>query len=784
VSGRFESLLAPIVGHLGAGRNLIVAAPPGEGKTTLVPPALAEAFPGRVLVLEPRRIAARAAAQRVARVRGEAIGGSVGYQVRFESAVGLRTRLVYMTEGLLVRRLLDDPLLRGVSVVVADEFHERHLESDLALALLRRLQRRERPDLRLVVMSATLEAAPVAAYLAPCPVVEHEGRRFDLDISYTPHSAAPLEEQVAEAAERLVSGGVDGDILAFLPGAREIRRAGRALAGLAARAGLAVAQMHGDLSLEEQARVLEPAAQRRLILSTNVAESSLTIPGVTAVIDSGLARMASFSPWTGLPALVVKRIGQAAARQRAGRAGRTRPGRVIRLYSEDDLARRPERDPPEILRAELSEATLLLDSLGVAGWRDLDPLDPPTAAQVAAAEELLGRLGARGELGRRMARLPLHPRLARLLLEAEARGAGEDGCAVAALLAAGARLPAETHQTGASDLLWLLDADWSGEARRLHDQIRRLARPKRGAARDEGGLLRAVLAAFPDRVARRREGDELLLAAGGAARLAPASVVRQARFLVAVDVEDRPDRGLPLVRLASAIEPEWLLDLFPDRVVERTFLEWNRAAERVESVQALCFDALTIEESRGGAAGGEAAAAMLAERALEAGVERFADVSGFLARARFAGARLEAAELDEALRALCAGRRSFAELEEAARGGGLVRALERRLPAGLLERAAPEFVRLASGRRVRVHYEEGQPPWIASRLQDFFGMRESPRVGDPPVPVVVRLLAPNQRPVQTTVDLAGFWQRLYPQVRRELVRRYPKHAWPEDPGRK
>jgi len=781
---RFQSLVPRIVDGLRSVRNLVVVAPPGAGKTTLVPPALLDAFPGSVLVLEPRRIAARAAAQRVARVRGEALGATVGYQVRFESAASRQTRLFYITEGLLIRRLMDDPELRRVSAVVLDEFHERHLDTDLSLALLRRLQRTARPDLRLVVMSATLDAGPIAGYLAPCATVQSEGRLFDLEISHTPHSAQPLEQQVAEAVARLVAGGIDGDILVFLPGAREIRRAERACSELAGRAGLCIMQMHGDLSLEEQARVLEPAGRPKLILSTNVAESSLTIEGVTAVIDSGLARTASSSPWTGLPALAVKRIGQASARQRAGRAGRTRPGRVIRLYSEDDYARRPERDVPEILRAELSQATLALRSLGVERWLDLELLESPGEAQIVAAEDLLARLGAVGELGRRMARFPLHPRLSRLLLEAEARGAGDDGCAVAALLSAGARLPEETHHSGRSDLLWLLDSEWRGDVKRLYEQIRRIARPKSKGARDESALLMAVLAAFPDRVARRRQGSELLLAAGGSVELASSSVVRDARFLVAVDVEDRPDQRLPVVRLASAVEPEWLLDLFPDRVSERTSVEWNRAAERVEAVSALYFESLTIEESRSGAVDSEAAAALLAERAIEAGLDRFADPGEFLARAQFAGAPLGPPDVSEALRSLCKGLRSFAELEAAARGGGLVRALERRLPPGLLDKLAPEFVRLPAGRRVRVHYQTGQPPWIASRLQDFFGMRESPRVGDGSVPLVVRLLAPNQRPVQTTTDLAGFWQRLYPQVRRELMRRYPKHAWPEDPNRK
>jgi ATP-dependent helicase HrpB len=391
-----------------------------------------------------------------------------------------------------------------------------------------------------------------------------------------------------------------------------------------------------------------------------------------------------------------------------------------------------------------------------------------------------------------MAGLPLHPRLARLVFEADRRGAGEDGCALAALLSAGERLPVETAHAGPSDLLLLLDSRFEPGTRKLFQQIRRVARVSRRGRGDEQALLTALLAAFPDRVCRRRQGNELLVCSGGSALLSSASVVRNTQFLVAVDIEERSERGLPLVRLASGIEPEWLLDLYPDRVRERSALEWNRATERVEKVSALLYDELVIEESRGAPAPDEATEQLLGERALEAGLGRFADpeeVQQFLARVAFAAEHsslppLTDRDVQAALVSLCAGLRSFAELEKAARAGGLVRALERRLSPGglrLLSESAPARLRLPSGRFVRVRYAPGQTPWIAAKLQEFFGLAETPRLGGGQVPVVVHLLAPNNRPVQMTTDLAGFWQRLYPQVRRELSRRYPRHAWPEKP---
>jgi ATP-dependent helicase HrpB len=768
-----DSLLPEIAAHLGKYHNLVLEAPAGAGKTTRVPPALLDLTDREVLVLEPRRLAARLAARFVASELRERVGETVGYQVRFEDVSGPRTRLRFLTEGVLTRRLLSDPRLDRVGAVVLDEFHERHLEGDLALALLRRLQQTARPDLRIVVMSATLDAAPIASYLGGARVLRSEGRQHPLEIEYTPHSAAPVEELVAGALERLRTTA--GHILVFLPGAYEIRRAQTACAGIARSEGWLLLPLHGDQPPEEQDRAVAPSDQRKVILSTNVAESSITIEDVGAVIDSGLARVASHSPWSGLPTLQVARISQASANQRAGRAGRTRAGCAIRLYPLDDFVRRPAQDLPEIARADLAPMLLLLRAMGNP---EVEWLDAPPAAAMEHATALLGRLAPDEAIAREMARYPLHPRLARLIVEARREGVAEDGCTVAALLSAGERLPARPDHATRSDLLVLLESHWEPRTAQVVRQIRRMVDAPRQRGRDEDALLRSVLAAFPDRVARRRQGAELQLAAGGPATLAPSSTVTESEFLVAVEAEDRRDQKSPLVRIASAIEPEWLLDLFPDRVREVSQVEWNRGAGRVEAVNALMFDQIAIQQSRG-AADPEAAAAMLAQKGLEKGLGRGEELDAFLARAKFAG--IEGAPVEEALRSLAMGVRSLAELEAAAREGGLVRAVERQLaPADRrrLDELAPERIRLPGGRQVRVHYEADQPPWIESRLQDFYGMTVTPTVGRG-VPVVVHLLAPNNRPVQMTTDLPGFWTRLYPEIRKQLSRRYPKHKWPE-----
>ena len=741
----------------------------------------------------------------MANQRGESVGETVGYQVRFEEVAGPRTRLRFLTEGVLTRRMLSDPNLARVGCVVLDEFHERHLEGDLALALLRRLQRTGRPDLKIVVMSATLNAAPIAQYLAgkgraALPVLRSAGRQHPLEIEYTPDSAAPLEDQVAAALERLAARGLDGHALVFLPGSFEIRRTQTACARLARRHGWQLLPLYGDQSPEEQDRAVAPCAATKIILSTNVAESSITIEGVASVIDSGLARVASHSPWSGLPALQVARISQASANQRAGRAGRTGPGRAIRLYPLEDFVRRPAQDVPQILREDLAPTALLLEAMNT-DLGSLDWLDAPPAAAIDRARELLRQLGATGGTAREMARYPLHPRLSRLMVEARRRGVARDGCAVAALLSAGERLPATAPHASRSDLLVLMEAEWSPYAARLFRQLGGAGARATGgggerAADHEDALLLSILTAFPDRVARRRQGAELQLASGAAAQQAPNSTVTAEDFLVAVEAEDRKDQKAPLVRLASAIEPAWLLDLFPERLREVSTLEWNRGGERVEAVTSLMFDQIAIETRRT-PPDAEQAGIFLAHKAVEAGLGRFADldeIAAFQSRVQFAAqhgltAPLKAAPLDDAaveraLVRLATGLKSFAELESAARGAGLLREIEQRMPPGtrrLLEEIAPAAIRLPRGRHLPVHYEPNQPPWIASRLQDFFGMRETPTVGRGAVPVVARLLAPNQRPVQMTSDLAGFWQRLYPQVRKELSRRYPKHAWPENP---
>ena len=792
------------------GSRVVLEAPPGAGKTTRVPPALLQVLPGEILVLEPRRLAARTAARRVAGELGERPGETVGYQIRFDDVSSAKTRLRFVTEGILTRRLLGDPELSGVSAVVLDEFHERHLQGDLALALLLRLQR-TRPGLKLVVMSATLDAGPLADHLG-CPVVRSEGRRFDVEIE---HLEKPderrLGDQVGAAVRKLTAPGApSGDVLVFLPGAAEIRFAAEACAEIARHRDLLVLPLHGDLSAEEQDRALARQQRRKIVLATNVAETSVTIDGVTCVVDTGLARVPSHSTWSGLPALQLSPVSRSSAIQRAGRAGRTAPGRALRLYTRHDFEQRPDHHAPEVLRLDLAATVLELRAAG------LDPdalpwLDPPPPQSLQAAHALLRRLsaldaqGAITPLGRACVLLPVHPRLARVAVEARLRGYPREGAQMAAALGEGEVRLRDGNATGPSDVLDLCEPEYlrsaSNRLRQASAQLERALRarggeagagvraqpagPSRPGARDEA-LLLSVLAGFPDRVARRRApgSAEVLLSAGGTAQLSPSSSVREAPLLVAVDAEERRNlgRGRVLVRLASRIEPEWLLDLFPEALREETELVWER--ERVLVRSRLLYDALTLEESlRPPREGEPGVAAMLLSHATfdETALPSLRERAALVARhCPEAGLRPVTGE-DVALAkiALCEGRSTLAEVQ----GADLAAAVLERLGPGAaraLGTLAPGHVTLPGGRRVRVEYVEGQPPAAQSRLQDFFGLARGPAIANGRVPLTLHLLAPNGRAQQVTQDLAGFWERHYPAVRRELMRKYPRHSWPED----
>jgi ATP-dependent helicase HrpB len=779
--------LLPEVVKLFEGNTLaILTAEPGAGKTTRVPVALMEAGFGSVYVLEPRRIAARMAARRVADELGERVGETVGYQVRFEEVGGRDTKLWFVTEGVLTRKLLAGGDLPGVRSVVMDEFHERQLETDLALSLLRDLQTRRR-DLKVLLMSATLAEQQIAEKLGNPPVIKSPGRVYPVAVHYTPQSVEPLEEQVAKAVARALNQ-TKQHVLVFLPGAAEIRRALQACEPVARQNGALTFPLHGELSAEEQDAAGAPTAKRKIIFATNVAESSLTIEGVEAVIDSGLARVLTHSAWSGISRLQVEKVSQSSVIQRSGRAGRTGPGIAIRLFPESDFVRRPAQMEPEIKRADLSGMLLQLAAKRI-DWRSLPWLDAPPEENVRHAEGLLLALGALdAQMGKRMAGLAIHPRLARFVIAAAEMGSLEEACDLAARLSEGrVRLDERTQTSCATDIDAILAGENNAVTRRVQQQLRQAVGSAKVVSHDSHALEKALLLAYPDRVARRRNAT-LLLAGGGSAQLDRASRV-QSEYVVAIEIDDRSDRASPLVRIACDIQPDWLLDFFPDQVETAEEMIWNREAERVEQRNVLRYRQIVIDESRSSPSNAAAAADLLSSKAMELGLERFVDaedLARFLKRANFAAlyAQVEVpGDLTAlALRDMAEGLTSFADLRTAGRNGALIRYMEARLPMRQIEQVAPAFVQLPSGRKAAIEYHDGQAPSVASRLQDFFGMKDSPAVARGAVPLVVHLLAPNKRPVQVTTDLASFWKNLYPQVRRELGRRYPKHSWPETPA--
>jgi ATP-dependent helicase HrpB len=753
-----------------AHRAAVVVAPPGAGKTTRVPPALAE--DGPVIVLQPRRLAARSLARRIASERGWTLGEEAGWHVRFDRKFSKNTRLLVATEGILTARLQSDPLLTGFRTIVVDEFHERSLHADLALALARQAWL-ARGDLRIVVMSATLDAEPVAAFLGDAPVVRVVGRQFPVTVEY----ASGLDPVEAIRGELARDGG---DILAFLPGVPEIGRLARALAGNPALRGARIVQLSGRSSPEEQDQALTPSTTRRVILATNVAETSITVPGVTAVIDSGLHKVPRFDAPLGIDRLEIERISVDSADQRAGRAGRTAPGRAVRLWDPRDVLR-PHREP-EIARVDLAPPVLEVLAWG-GDPASFEWFEAPPPASIVTALELLRLLGAVEDgrvtpLGELLRRLPVSPRLARVLF-----AAGGSSLSVAACTVLSERYsPPGPLRSGSSDVI--ARADRLGAAA---PAIRRAAEEIAGATRrvlderafasvvadarlegedDETIVRRALLAGFPDRLARRRApgSSRVLLASGHGGVLDRQSVVIDGEFLLALDIEagERGPGAEARVRLASRVERDWLPPT--TRRVEHRF---DSATGAVRATEVECVFDLVIAE-RSVPVDAAQAIPLLVDAFVARGVT--ADQAPIAARLRFAGIDVDLRAMAEAA---CVGQTTLPVLTLAASIDHNVRRE--------LARLAPETLPLPSGRSAKLVYRDDGSVVASVKLQELFGLADSPKVGAAATPVVFELLGPNGRPVQTTRDLRSFWDRTYPEVRKELRARYPRHPWPEDP---
>jgi ATP-dependent helicase HrpB len=823
-----DPVLPAIVAALRAHPSAVLRAPTGAGKTTRVPPALLDAGiagTGLVLMLEPRRIAARAAARRIASERGSAVGDEVGFHVRFDKQSSPRTRILVVTEGLVVRMLQDDPFLSHVGAIVFDEFHERSLDTDLALAMARRVQREARPDLRILVMSATIATTDVARWLGDAPIIESEGRSFPVDVTY----ATSEDDRPVHA---LVSGGVvraldrtPGDVLAFLPGVGEIKRAHEELEGPSRKRGVALHDLYGDLPADQQDAVLSRSKQRKVVLATNVAETSITIDGITAVVDSGLARQMRFDPGVGLDRLELVRISRASADQRAGRAGRTAPGTCERLWTERVQRSLDESGEPEVRRVDLAGAVLQLLCFGETDPAAFPWFEPPSASALDAAVTVLRNLGAmdaRGvtDVGRTLARLPAHPRLARLLVEGHARGCASSAALAAAMLQERdpfLRHEARRARVSDSDVvdrviaLEQFERNSStmtpigplnpGAARFVSQSAdalfreteRALGKQRTRTAPPEEALMRALFTAWSDRLAvRRAPGDRRGVMVGGrGVRLADESGVLDHDLFVCVDMDAgrRGERAEALVRQASAVEREWI---DPKLVRTETHVAFDSEKLRVVASKRTLFGDLVLEEVQGALPDGDEVACELA-KAASADLERALslhtpEVASFLARIRSLRAWVPELELpafdDDDLRALlpeiCAGSRSFDEL----RKQDLVAHLRAKLTHAqrtALDRDAPERLQVPSGSWIQLQYEPGRAPVLAARIQELFGLAETPLVARGRIRVVMHLLAPNYRPQQVTDDLKSFWNDAYFEVRNDLKRRYPRHSWPEDP---
>jgi ATP-dependent helicase HrpB len=813
---------------------VVLQAPTGAGKSTIVPLALLdEAFlAGRkILMLEPRRLATRAVAARMAALRGESIGQTIGYRMRLDTRVSRATRIEVVTEGVLTRLLQEDPALEGVGCVIFDEFHERSVQADLGLALCLDARRQLGGTFRLLVMSATLEGERVAQLLGDAAMVQVPGRAFPVSVQYlgrglpllpggidAGRDAQRLAQAIARAAQRALDE-TPGDVLAFLPGVGEIRRTEAALAA-ALPAGVRVLSLFGQMHAAAQDAVLapSPAGTRKLVLATNIAETSLTIPGVTAVIDCGLARRSRFDPVTGMSRLDLERISRAASDQRSGRAGRVAPGVCYRLWGEGAQLSLAAVTTPEILEADLAPVALELARWGASDATSLDWLDAPPAAMLQQAQGLLARLGALDErsrltaLGRDMSRLPVHPRLAAMLLAARALGAVPLAAQLAAVLSERdlLRTGAASSDPDLRSRLELLrgargaDGADRGALERIQRSASALAAalPRLPAAAAHAthtsepvGALLAI--AFPDRIGQRREGAQgrYLLANGRGAAFAHAASLARAPYIVAAALDDR-DREAR-IDLAAPLPREALEQLYAGHITTEESFGWDTREGAVLWRRTRRFEALVLEaQTRPAPEGPETVSAMLAG-VCELGVAALPwdlDARTLQARMQFVRALARSdlpdwpasddlalgATLDQWLPPWLTGITRREHLQRLP----LSEALRARLDPGqrrALETLAPRELKVPSGSQIRIDYLDDNAPCVAVRLQEVFGLEATPRIGGGTVPLTFKLLSPAQRPVQITRDLAGFWRSSYAEVRRDMRGRYPKHAWPENP---
>lgn len=809
-----DACLPALRAALAQSRSAVLQAPPGAGKTTRAPLALLHeswADGRRIVMLEPRRIAARAAAHFMAAQLGERVGETVGYRVRMESRVGPRTRIEVVTEGVLTRLLQDDPALEGVALVIFDEFHERSLQADLGLALCLETQAALREDLRLLVMSATLDAAPVAKLLGDVPLVTSEGRAHPVETRYvageTRHAQGPSATQIVAVVRRALLEE-EGSMLVFLPGVADIKRVARLLGETPLLQGVQVTPLYGELILELQEQAIRPApsGRRKVVLATSIAETSLTIEGVRVVVDGGWSRVPRFDPVSGMTRLETVRVARASAEQRRGRAGRLGPGVCYRLWGEGEQARLVEFNRPEILEADLAPLALDLAQWGVGDPAELTWLDAPPSAAYAQARELLRRLGAldaRGALtahGRDMARLPMHPRLAHMLLRGKTLGAGALACALAALLGERDVIKGARETDVRLRLMALrgeavvgADAAACARVRKIVAQFRRQLNVGEGevASTTDAGLLLAL--AYPDRIGQRRPGGDARyrLVNGRGAFFAEHETLGNEPYICAAELDGATREAR--IFLAAAVSLADIETHFAADIVTRDFVEWDGKSEGVQARRQRRFGEVVLDDAPLPQPDEDAVTAAMIEGIRAMGIDslpwtddlrRWRQRVLFLRRALGddwpdVGDDALLARLEEWLAPYLAHvtRRSHLARVDLRAAVYALLARERQRE---LERLAPTHVVVPSGTHVALDYEH-DPPVLAVRLQELFGARDTPRLAGGEVAVLLHLLSPARRPVQVTRDLAGFWARSYHEVKKDLKGRYPKHYWPDDP---